>query len=97
MNTVTLITLSPNELQQIVIDAIEIALKRATVPSSPKLLLTTKEVGDQLGYSTKTVLDLIHNGRKARSGENLRLPVTEITTGDFRIRTEDLTAWVSHF
>lgn len=95
--TTTLIQLSPDELQQTISNAVEAALKRVTPQAAPKLLLTVKEVGEQIGYSKSTVLTFVHQGRKARSGKEIRLPVVEITTGDFRVKADDLAAWISHF
>ena len=48
------------------------------------LIMTTKEVAEDLGLSTRTVLDLIHTGE---------LPAYRIRR-NWRIRRSDLEKWV---
>jgi predicted DNA-binding transcriptional regulator AlpA len=77
------------------------ALERRVSPD-PGRLLTLAEAAARVGFSTKTVMRWIHDGRcttlpNGRPGQLEKLARYPLTDTDIRIRQSDLDAFVEKF
>lgn len=101
MNSLTSFSGTPDDLKAILVEVVkplveqirELELK----VGSRKHAYTVAEVGKQIGYHPKTVLEFIHTGRRARNNEQIRLHAKEISKGVYRILPDDLDTWLSNF
>lgn len=101
MTSQLLIQLSPAELQAMLSAAVTPLSDRIrdleTQVSISKHAYTVKEVALKTGYSADSVRDFIRKGKLGKSGKLVRLPVHEITAGDYRILPADLDQFIKQF
>jgi hypothetical protein len=101
MKSVTQISLSPDELEVLINQAIAPLI--ATIQGLEnrvgmrKHAYTVTEVAILIGYSEWTVREFIKKGRKDKKGQIRLLPKREITAGDYRILPYELDAWLLYF
>ena len=102
MTTSTLITITPDQLAELVGREFdrraETLIATVRAESNPEAYaLTVAEVAKKIRFSAYVVRKFIRDGRMDRTGQMNRLPALQITGDEYRVRPAELDKWLSQF